>query len=466
MVSNLDYLKKAVVNSFSISLINYIVYFFNILIQILLVRMLVPEDYSLYLVAISIVEIASIIIFPDMSLSCIYYQKKEKVFHSSFFLSIFFFFIAIIISIIFIYNLRNYFSEEVIFMVIVLIIFKYLYKVFSIYAVYIEKDINFIKLALYKAGSKIIALIAGVIFAYYGFKHISLVAIEVFYLFLVSISFYKISTLRINFYNFDKSLVFPILKYSFKMMHNRLLEILLFRSPNLIINAISTNNSIIGLFDRSMYVAGMPSTIMAPFHSKVALVLFGRIRDNKDDLIKSLEWSLWFIIRLVTPLSIIIYMNTYEVVNIVFGKNWLQMVDILKPLSLYMIVFLLFNIVKQVFFSLNKIEIVTLSQYYTLSIISITFLYIYFFEEKWSILGYAFSLAFLFNLCYLFIKLSKEYNINYKFIFFSPLLFMFTILLFKISSILWILVLYSLFLLLFEHKIFSNIISIIRKKVE
>ena len=68
--------KKAILNSIGVSGINYVVYFINIGAQILLARFLFPEDYGIFLLALSIVEIISVIVFPELSSACIYYQKS------------------------------------------------------------------------------------------------------------------------------------------------------------------------------------------------------------------------------------------------------------------------------------------------------------------------------------------------------------------------------------------------------
>ena len=139
--------KKAILNSIGVSGINYVVYFINIGAQILLARFLFPEDYGIFLLALSIVEIISVIVFPELSSACIYYQKNKKVFHTAYFMSIIFFIFAIIISLLLLYSFYNYIDTTTIHLLIILIVFKFLYKVFTIYSTYIEKDINFIKLS-------------------------------------------------------------------------------------------------------------------------------------------------------------------------------------------------------------------------------------------------------------------------------------------------------------------------------
>jgi teichuronic acid exporter len=454
--------KKAILNSIGVSGINYVVYFINIGAQILLARFLFPEDYGIFLLALSIVEIISVIVFPELSSACIYYQKNKKVFHTAYFMSIIFFIFAIIISLLLLYSFYNYIDTTTIHLLIILIVFKFLYKVFTIYSTYIEKDINFIKLSIYKAFSRIIAIGIGVLLAYNGHSYDSLLAIEVINISLMIISFYYLSPLQVNKKYFDYTLVMPILFYSLKMLHNRLLEILIHRIPTLLIEVITGNKQIIGLFDRANYITGMPSTVTAPFHTKIVFVLFGKIKHNSEQLIKSLEWSLWFLLRIVTPMAVLTYLYTYEIVNFIFGENWIGMVDILKPLSLYMVTLLLFNVTKQIFFALNFTGIIIKMQYIFLLFLLFAFLSIWKFDYNWITLSYAYGLGSLFTIFFIFYKLSALYTINYKFIFLFPIVFILFILLAKINNILLFVLIYFIFLFIFDYKNILYIYSKIR----
>ena len=70
--------KKALKSSFALIGINYTIYAINILVQLLLVRLLIPDDFGTFVLILSVVEIISIFLAFDFSNSCIYYQDKKE----------------------------------------------------------------------------------------------------------------------------------------------------------------------------------------------------------------------------------------------------------------------------------------------------------------------------------------------------------------------------------------------------
>jgi O-antigen/teichoic acid export membrane protein len=455
--------KKALKSSFALIGINYFVYAINIVVQLFLVRLLLPEDFGTFVIIISIAEILAIFLTLDLSNSCIYYQKKDNIFHTSVFISITIFIIAIVLLVISKFILDGFIEPEILNLAIIIILFKLIVNNSMIYASYLEKDFLFIRLNIYKAVARIFALATGLTMAYMSYSYYSLIAIEIVNSILVIGVHYIISPFKFDRYKYDKSIVDSILNYSFKMYFNRMTEVLLYRIPNLIIDKLTGNKQLIGFTDRSFYLSGLPSTVSAPFHTKVAFVLFGKIREDKNNIAITLEWTLWIFSRVVVPFSVILYLYPKELIGLFFGENWLMMSEFIKALSIYSFVFLLFNIIKQIFFSLNLTKYIIYIQWSFIIIILITILTIVQLDYEWSNLMYIYSFTYILAIVImLYILYSKEIILNYIKIFLFPLLYFITCVLFELNFIM-ILISYFILLSMIDFKNIKSIYLLVRE---
>ena len=70
--------KKALKSSFALIGINYTIYAINVIVQLLLVRLLIPDDFGTFVLILSVVEIISIFLAFDFSILVYIIKRKKK----------------------------------------------------------------------------------------------------------------------------------------------------------------------------------------------------------------------------------------------------------------------------------------------------------------------------------------------------------------------------------------------------
>ncbi len=413
--------RRAVKSSLFLASANYTGYALTILAQLVLARLLTPHNYGTFALALSFAEILSQFLNLQFSFSCILYQNEEGIFDTAFSIAMMLTLVQLLITLVLYFYFNNHLLVR---LTLILLFFRFLLNPFTILSAKLEKDILYGRIAVTTVFSKILSLILGVSFALLKGGVYSLVIMDAAMNLFLAISYCLISRHKFIF-NCNVTIIIKLIKYTFNMWGNRLLEILLQRLPNIFIKLISGNTILIGLLDRSLYLAGLPSTVTSPFHTRVSFSFLVKISNNNEQITNILNSLLWFVIRVVVPFSIILYFYSDQVILSLLGKNWLSAVVIIKSLSIYASSFLIFNVFKQLFFSKNKVKFILYLQVFQIVFLLLGIYIILKLKLHWQYIGMLYSFASVLSVLILFILTRFYFKIilAIRKLFFIPIIY-------------------------------------------
>ena len=475
--------KKAISGVLWMSGISYLGFGVNFIIQLILVRLLNPEDFGLFALGLSIAEILFIFFSFSFSMGVIQIQETEDLFDTAFYLSLISGTLILIIGGIISLILSRFYPLPSIVAFFILCILQLFQGCSSIYSASMEKELQFKKNALVRGLATNFSGFGAVLLAYLGYGVWSLIGREVISALLMLFGMRFFADYRFKG-RFNKNTAKKLIDFGYKMLLSRGLEIVYHRVPNFFIGVFAGTKAL-GLFSQTYYLASLPNALLTPATTYVAFPTYSKIASDKKKIGKAFFLTNYFFIRLLVPLMLILFLFPTEVLSILYGEKWIEASSILRFFSVYAMFLPLFSNAKTFLYSIGEILEVTKSYFCQIAVISIGILLVLITKlASLAALTYSFSIILGLLMVYYFLKKKiSNFELNFRKLFVLPLLLILCIVLFwrlfffnfefqfwksNILSILFFMILYVVFtliLLLFEFKAFINNLLFLKKNI-
>lgn len=115
----------------------------------------------------------------------------------------------------------------------------------------------------------------------------------------------------------------------------------------------------LGLYQQAYRVSTLPISEVGEVFNKVTFPTYTKISEDKERLKKAFLKVSSIISLLVIPFGLILFFFAKEVVLILLGNNWLEVVDVLKVLAIFGILKAISNSAYPLFLSVKRQEIIT-----------------------------------------------------------------------------------------------------------
>lgn len=473
--------KKAISGTLWMAGISYIGFAINFGTQLVLVRLLVPEDFGLFALGLSIAEILFIFFSFSFSMAVIQIQEAEDLFDTAFYLSLISGFLILLIGGVISICISSHYPLPSVLAFFILCALQPLQGCSYIYSASMEKKLQFKKNAFVRGIATNFSGFGAILLAYLGFGVWSLVGREIITALLMLMGMRWFSDYRFH-QKFNKETARKLLSFGYKMLFSRGLEIIYHRVPNFFIGTFAGTRAL-GLFSQTYYLANLPNTILTPATTNVAYPTYSKIQNDEEKMSKAFSITNYFFVRLLIPLMPILFLYPTEVLRVLYGEKWIGASLVLRYFSIYATFLPLFSNAKTFLYSLGRLLDVSKSYLGQIGCISIG-LFIALFYNKVSFVALAYSLSVvfgLFTLCY-FLK-SNKLNLDLRKSFLVPVMIAFGIILLwqlltkhgefrfwesNIAGVGFLIILYVVFLvmiLLFEFKTFLKNLIILKKKI-
>jgi len=331
----MDLKQKTIENTFIVFAVSFVTRGLNILTKIVLVRLLLPEDFGLFAIALLIINTVSL--FREMGIESALIYKKDDVedaAHSAF----------IIISVIgimmytIIYFTAPYVATfygeaeiaqiarisglTVIFMALV-----------SVPVTLFSKNLDFGKRLVPDVVSTITYSTVSIILAFKGWGVWSLVY-GGFIASLVSLfAIWKISPYRPQL-KFNRRIMSELFKYGGYLFAAQMIIFVLTNVDDAVVGKI-LGLTVLGYYTLAFSFANMPVTNISHIMGRVMFPTFSRINDNLPLLKKAFFKTVKYVSSLTIPLNVIILLLASEYVRFILGERWMNAVPVLRVLCLY-----------------------------------------------------------------------------------------------------------------------------------
>ncbi len=357
--------KKAISGTLWTSGIRYIGFAVTFCIQLILVRLLVPEDFGLFALGLSIAEVLFIFFSFSFSLAVIQIQEADDLFDTAFYLSIFAGTVIVFIGGIMSLLLSSYYPERVIMIFAILCAISPIQGCALMYAASMEKEMQFKKTAIAGCIATNVSAVGTVLLAYAGFGVWSLVGKETMKVGLMFFSTRLMSGYRFK-RKFNRDTAKKLISFGFRMFFSRGLDVLYCRVPQFFIGTFA-GTSMLGLFSQTYYIANVPHVVLFPATSQVAFPTYSKLQNDKDKISEAFHITNYFFIRLLLPLMLILFLYPKAVITILYGDKWIDASPMLRYIAVYAAFVPLFFNAKTFAYGLGRL--IEVSKAYLLKII-------------------------------------------------------------------------------------------------
>lgn len=397
--------KKAISGTLWMSGISYIGFAVNFGIQLVLVRLLVPEDFGMFVLGLSIAEILFIFFSFSFSMAAIQIQDAEDLFDTAFYLSLISGFVIVLIGGILSLVLSSYYPKPSILVFFILCALQPIQGCSYIYSASMEKELQFKKNALVRGLSTNFSGFGAILLAYLGLGIWSLVSREIITVILMLFGMRMVSNYRFR-REFNLKTAERIFDFAYKRMFVRGLEVSFFRIPLFLIGTFA-GPKILGLFSQVYYLANLPNTMLGSANQTVAFATYSKIQNEKDKLSKGFYISNFFFVRIVLPIALLVYLFSSNILGILYGAKWLEASKIFKYSSIY--IFLLPVFSNAVILTLSIGKLIDTIKIYAFCIISIFFgIIIALYSKNFWLFSLSYSLSLLIGLMIAIYLLKRE----------------------------------------------------------
>lgn len=397
---------KAIKGSIWFAFFYYLSFAVNFLGNLVLARLLTPNDFGTFALALSIGEILFLMGGFLFSKSYIHLENEPDIFETSFTLSclasVALFATGAIIALL----TRGIYSSQVIVFLLVIVAVKGFQYPNNVLLANYERRFHFKKSGLIFAVANISAMIIAIVVAYMYHTAWSLVIRQIL-IASVSLSIALILQRNIIKFRINKATLKKILNYSGGIFLSKITEILQDRAPRLLLGTF-VNTQVLGFFERTQYLSFYPKRIINPISQKVAFSIFSKYKDDKERVSFGLYWNLWVLIRIFLPVGLALFLIPEKLIILLLGKQWIAAVPFLKAFSVTLFVLPLRSILIETFYSLGKTKLVAKIGSVGVLILLLSFPVIYFLNMDWSLFVWIISASFLIQLILFFISSYRQ----------------------------------------------------------
>ena len=303
-------------------------------VQIILARLLIPEDFGLIAMVAVFIGIGNALVDSGMNLSLIRTKNpNQKDFSSIFYLNV-------VISFIF-YGLiffispliADFFNQPQLEIILRCIALVVPIKSFMI----VQKSIltinmDFKSQMLIQLPSLVISGIVAIILAYLNFGVWALVFMQLITAILVSIQYWFYSKWRPLFL-FDRERLKYHFNFGYKLMLTTLINALFNNIYNIIIAKYFSTTSL-GLYNRASTYQKFPSVLIGRAINRVTYPLFSKLTNNTKKLRKALCDINKIVIYVYFPVMLFLIFNASDIVTVVLTEKWLGIVPFFQILCI------------------------------------------------------------------------------------------------------------------------------------
>lgn len=332
------------------SLGNYAGFGVNFISQLILVRLLVPEDFGVFALLLSIFEVISFLTAWSFSIAVIQMPESDELFDTAFWLSlleaIIFFFVVILLSNGLVFLFPKVASFKSLF--IVLGLSRAFTLITAQYIAILEKSLNYKIISLTRSIVSVISSVLAIVLALLGLGVWSLVSKDILFSVLSVFAFGIMSGWRFG-WRFNRESAKKILSFSSKILVSRSFEAAFYKIDSLVLGLLCGVNAL-GYYSQARYLVEVSSAVITPASTVAAVPIYAKIQGDENKLKATYSLYHYFLIRLMIPIVLIFILFPQEVVMLLFGEKWKASAMPLFWLALYPLLVSVFENLKSLLY--------------------------------------------------------------------------------------------------------------------
>jgi len=411
--------RKAVIGSIWLSISNYICFIINFGGGILLARLLMPEDFGIVALSVSIVTIFRSLSGWGFSVAVIKEEKNvQEVANNIFFISFIMNFAILGLIFLSVIWLSNLYSKITIVVLLIIAIFHTLRSLSFVYSAVIRKYMQLRKEALIMINATVFSMGVGILLAFSKYGVWSLLWREVTFSALIFCGNFLFSPLRLKF-SVNKKIIKDFFNFGRNIFFSGLSENILNRTDRIVVGSL-TGIAPLGLYNRGLYISNMYNNLIGGVKGAL-LPTFSNIKSNKKLLEDTYTIVMRTIMHILIPFFLVLGLLSKEIILFLYGEKWLKVAPIFIILIIYGCLAPLFDVNKLLHFALGDSKTVAKTRLLQVAFfLPAIFLFTYF----GGINGAAICLGIMTSMGFIVLLLSsaKKITVRYFDIFLLPIL--------------------------------------------
>lgn len=313
----------------------YVIYTLNLLQNIFLARFLVPEDIGIYSLAYFLLTLFSLLKYWGFSSAVIHSKEPvEKILPTHLFLETLTGMMSFVLVLMGCQTfLKSGYTEKLLLVLTCLALFS-LFESFSLPSrALLEKTMQFNKFTRILVTKSMVNFAVSVYFAWRGFGVWSIVigyAADFMYLFF---GLWRARVWKVRF-GFDKKLIRFFFQFGFPLWVGAVMGFISFQFDDFLVGMV-ISTKVLGYYAIAYELSKLPSALVSAVATRVAMPLYAKLQDNKEQLVYTYNLILKFTLFGTVPLALIGFFTAREAVVLVLGEKWLPAVPLYRGLILY-----------------------------------------------------------------------------------------------------------------------------------
>ncbi|MBI1857507.1 MAG: oligosaccharide flippase family protein [Candidatus Melainabacteria bacterium] len=320
---------------------NYIRVIFNFVGQLILVRLLVPDDFGIYAFVVAILEFFSFLIGWNFPLGVIQMPEDDELSDTAFVLtivqSVLYMLFFLIVGLVLVYASKS----RIAFILFFIALSYSLGPISQMFVAGMQKKLNFKNYSIANTASGIGSIVIAVALAFFGFGLWSLVARDVLYALFSMVSFKLISHFTFK-WRFNNQHARNLCLFTGKIFINRWLEGVVSKL-DILLGGILLVPAKLGFYSQGKYLISLPSVALAPAMGTTLFSVYSTIQCDEAKLRETNKFMNYFLLRAIIPITLLFFIFPDFIVTVLFGEKWRGSIDIVKWLAFYPLVSVLFE---------------------------------------------------------------------------------------------------------------------------
>jgi len=392
----------------------------NFVTDIILARVLIPEYFGVVALALTIFNFFKMITGWGINEAMVQFEEeKEEVLSTIFWIQVILAICFLVISYFALPVLKIFFSPLVIKIFMILVLVGSFQIVCFFHGALLQKRLQLREDAIVRFISIFLSALIGISGAYLGWEVWALATYKIFNLFFSAVGYWLVCRWKPTF-KFNKQVAKWYFDFGKNLFLSGNMEVIFQRLDKLIIGTLIGAHWL-GLYTRAFFLAELFPLAVLPALTRTALPTFAKLKNRPDKLKQAYSLTLGLVFRSSLFFYFLLGLLIPELIENLYGKQWVSAAHIFRMLLLFAIIHPLFNISKIFLHAQGKPQIVFRAR----AIAGLFFIPSLFFGVKiWSVNGAALSLGFTMLISFLIIfrEVVRDLKIQVLEIFVVPIL--------------------------------------------
>jgi O-antigen/teichoic acid export membrane protein len=322
--------------------------------NVVLARLLMPEDFGTFALALSLTELFFILAGWSFGLAVVQTKELSEDFvDTGYLLSLGMGICIVIIVLGSSILLKKFYSARI-------LQFLWIFSALDVVAILgnyranlLERRLDYGKFSAIRLSSRVIPWIVAIFLAWLGAGVWSFVGHQVLMASILFFGYTALSGHRFR-WRLSREAMRRLFRFGGQMFMARGLEVGFYRLGNLMIGTLAGTTQL-GYFSQAFTLSEMGHRVSWPALGQVPFAAYSRLQNDRDKLSKGYELVNYFLFRLLTPVGLIFLFLGEQVIVFLYGEQWRPAGPLLQAFALYTLAMPVFENMKALLYSQDKI---------------------------------------------------------------------------------------------------------------